>query len=76
MKTLTVEPKGWPLRYYDCPPGLFIYVDTLCFRPEYDDDSFVVESGEAFWGGVPSKEARAELIVQPCIAVWHKTESD
>jgi len=77
MKELKIEPNGWPCKFFECPIGLFLSEDTLCLRTEYGDDAFIIESGESFWGPAPqTKKSRAECVVQPCIAVWHKTESD
>lgn len=63
------------VRLEDCPPGLFWFNGSLCFRTEYSTtitstpapqpDAYVVASGEYFWGGAKSSEARSELMVQP-----------
>lgn len=73
MKRLVIQPDGWPCKFAECRPGHFLFRDYLCFRSEYGDDAYV-ESGEFFWGGVKSKEERAELIVQPVSAVWEEYE--
>ncbi len=53
----------------DCPPGLFLFKGTLCFKSEYHTgskcDAYVVSSGEYFWGGVGTSEERAVLPVTP-----------
>lgn len=58
----------------DCPPGLFLFGAHLGFKSEYrtvnsagfaQTDAYVVASGEYFWGGAPTAEAREELLVQP-----------
>uniref|UniRef100_A0A6M3XRQ2 Uncharacterized protein n=1 Tax=viral metagenome TaxID=1070528 RepID=A0A6M3XRQ2_9ZZZZ len=72
---LLVEPLGWPCSYEECPPGLFIFRDTLCLMSEYGGDSYLASSGEAFWGGVSGKEARDALVVQPCVAKWGEANS-
>jgi len=45
-------------------PGLFLFNDTLCFRDDYHD-FYIIENGDAFWGGVSTKEERAKLAVRP-----------
>lgn len=63
-----------PVRLIDCPPGLFWFGKTLGFRSEYSSetlanpaqpDAYVVSSGEYFWGGAKTSEARSELMVTP-----------
>ena len=55
----------------ECPPGLFRFDGTLCFKSEYSSkpgqpDAYCVESGEYFWGGTSGDiEARRALIVTP-----------
>ncbi|WEK05731.1 MAG: hypothetical protein P0Y65_05610 [Candidatus Devosia phytovorans] len=61
----------------DCPPGLFWFDGSLCFKSEYSQlrgtpdnrlmqcDAYVVASGEYFWGGTSDVAARSELMVQP-----------
>jgi hypothetical protein len=54
----------------DCPPGLFRFGRTLCFKSEYGDnsgpiDAYVVSSGEFFWGGAKTGSEQAELLVTP-----------
>lgn len=71
--TWPTDRPGYPLR--DCPPGLFMFEGTLCFRSEYSTtlenprryqpDAYVVESGEYFWGGAKTSEERSALIVFP-----------
>lgn len=63
----------------DCPPGLFLFGETLCFRSEYSTtvkvppyvqpDAYVVESGEYFWGGAKTSVERSALMVHPCDAI-------
>lgn len=73
MKRLVIIPDGWPCRFAECRPGHFLFQDSLCLKSEYGGDAYI-ESGEAFWGGVKSKEERAELIVQPVYAMWEDFE--
>lgn len=64
-----------PVTLNDCPPGLFVFGGTLCFKseyattlenpPYYQCDAYCVESGEYFWGGAKGTEARGKLMVQP-----------
>lgn len=60
----------------DCPPGLFLYNGTIHLKTEYSEElppgggrwwplAYVGASGEFFWGGATTHEARAKLIVQP-----------
>lgn len=63
-----------------CPPGLFMFGDTLGFKSEYrslagdresiegagwKSDAYCVESGEYFWGGMSNWRRREALMVQP-----------
>ena len=52
-----------PLR--DCPIGLFMFDDTLCVKTEYDNDSYIVWSGEYFWGGAKSRKQIGDVLVLP-----------
>lgn len=63
-----------PISLAECPPGLFWFKGSLCFKSEYSTvvsgphvqpDAYVVASGEYFWGGAKSSAARSELLVQP-----------
>lgn len=59
----------------NCPPGLFWFNGSLCFRSEYSTivtstphpqpDAYVVASGEYFHGGAKTSVDRSELMVQP-----------
>lgn len=59
----------------ECPEGLFLFNGTLCFKSEYQtqnqssgywqSDAYVVSSGEYFWGGASTAEARDKLLVTP-----------
>ena len=72
-KVLRILPNGWPCKLSECPPGLFVYQGSVCFKTEYRVDGFsecYAESGEVFWGGTSDKELREELVVQPCRADW------
>jgi hypothetical protein len=65
-----------PMTLGKCPPGLFMFDGTLCFKSEYktesqsrpgfwQSDAYVVESGEYFWGGVSDPRERERLEVTP-----------
>ena len=49
----------------DCPIGLFLYNGELCLKTEYALDSYIVSSGEMFWGGVSNREDLAHVKVRP-----------
>lgn len=74
MKQLQVYPNEWPCTLSDCPPGLFTYGETLCFKSEYSTngrtDAYIAESGESFQGGAINDVARESLIVQHCDHFW------
>jgi len=35
MKRLVLEPFGWPCTLGECPPGHFLWEDSVCFKTEY-----------------------------------------
>ena len=58
----------------NCPPGLFLFRGRVYFKSEYRTqttdggyqvDAYCIDSGEYFWGGAASSEARGMLIVRP-----------
>lgn len=49
----------------DCPIGLFIKDNTLCVKTEYGNESYIVSSGEYFWGGAKTKEEIGDILVLP-----------
>lgn len=49
----------------DCPVGLFLYNGELCLKTEYALDSYIVSTGEMFWGGVSNREDLAHVKVRP-----------
>jgi|WetSurSiteA1Bulk_404760.scaffolds.fasta_scaffold298351_2 hypothetical protein len=76
MKRLEIVPDGWPCRFAECPPGLFVYNNTLCTKTDYEGmhaEAFC-SSGETFWGGTTNGEDRKKLIVTPCSARWKEEE--
>ena len=65
MRQIILGPKGWPCSYEDCPPGLFLADNQICFKSEYSKDGKGVgynSSGECYHG-------ESDLI-QPLTAVW------
>lgn len=74
MKQLIVVPDGWPCTLAECPPGFFIFRESLCLKSEYGVNEAYVESGEYFAGGTTTKEERSLLIVQPVKSVWQEVE--
>jgi hypothetical protein len=70
MIKLVIKPDSWECSIKECPPGFFVFKTELCFKTEYGEDEVFCSSGEVFWGGTKTKEERANLVVQPCIAVW------
>ena len=75
MKRLILSPKGWPCMLFECPPGFFMFHDSLCFKSEYGGDEVFCDSGEIFWGGVSDKQERGHLVVQPVVAEWENYEA-
>lgn len=73
-RELIVKPDGWPCSLGECPPGFFVFNDSLCFKTGYGDLEVYCESGEAFWGGAKTKEDIATLIVQPVTSEWIESE--
>jgi hypothetical protein len=69
MKKLIIEPKGWPCAVSELASGFFVYNGALCLKTAYGEDAYC-ESGEAFWGGVNSKEQREKLLIQPVKPKW------
>jgi hypothetical protein len=54
----------------ECPPGLFVFDGTLCFKSAYyadygSPDAYVVSSGKYFWGGGRDQKERDNLMVLP-----------
>lgn len=76
MRRMVIVPDGWPCRYAECRPGFFVFQDSLCLKSEYGglEIASFCESGEAFWGGVTTKDDLANLSVQPVEAVWEEFE--
>lgn len=77
MQKLTIEPNGWVCTLKECPPGHFVFADSLCFKTEYTSSNGNIEvfneAGEVFWGGKNLPFERDKIIVQPVIAKWEET---
>lgn len=74
MRRLIIEPDGWPCKLSECPPGHFVFDDSLCFKTEYGDLEVYNEAGECFHGGVTEPEKRSALMVQPVKCLWVEEE--
>ncbi len=67
-KAWSVSPVGGPCRFYDCPPGLFIYLGkhlAMCteyHEPDGTPEAYIIASGERYCGNVGD-------LVQPCKTV-------
>lgn len=35
-KQLILEPAGWPCSLRECPPGLFLFENSIYFKTEYE----------------------------------------
>ena len=57
---------GKEMHLGEYPHGLFVYENTLCFKDEYND-SYIISSGEAFWGGTKTKDERDNLIIKTVV---------
>ena len=69
-RKLIVDPNGWPCKLQECPPGHFVYGDSLCFKTEYGELEVYNGAGEAFWGGAKTKADVGALVVQPVTHEW------
>lgn len=60
-----------PVELQDCPVGLFrSEAGVLCLKTEYTSargkiEAYIVESGEAFWGGASTPEDQRRVLVTP-----------
>lgn len=50
----------------ECPIGLFVFENELCVKTEYGLESYIVSSGERFWGGTDNEKDLAQIKVYPC----------
>jgi hypothetical protein len=49
----------------DCPKGLFMHGNTLCTKTEYGVESYIIWSGEYYWGGAETKDEISDCLVLP-----------
>lgn len=53
----------------ECPIGLFLSMDEkLCLKTEYGLESYIVSTGERFWGGAKNEEELRKVRVIPCVS--------
>lgn len=56
-----------PISLKEYSAGLFISSDgVLCVKTEYANDSYIVSSGERFWGGTDNDNDLGNLQIYPC----------
>lgn len=55
---------GTPCALSEAEPGFFLFGDTLCYKNEYNE-SFIISSGEIFWGGAHTADSRDALMIVP-----------
>ena len=67
---LEIKPDGWECTLENCPPGLFMYNEELCFKTEYGAIEAYCDTGEKFWGGCSDETSLAKLKVQPLKYEW------
>lgn len=65
-----VIPIDFEMELKECPPGLFLFKDTLGFKDEYGSDPYCTNTGEYFWGGATNATERGKLKVIPCLVAW------
>jgi hypothetical protein len=70
VKELKIIPMGWPCTLGECPTGLFVYGKTLCVKSVHDGP--ILATGDVAWCGASAEDARNQLIVQPCEAIWEE----
>lgn len=79
MKRLILECDE-PTTLAEAPTGLFYFGTILAMKTEYltkgHPDCFLVESGEAFWGGVSDLGERDALEVVPVRLTWAHEEDE
>jgi len=60
---IEIKPDNFETTIQDCPSGLFLFKDSLCFKSSYNE--IYLCSGSAFWGGVETREEMLKLRVIP-----------
>lgn len=68
MRTLKMQPEGWPLKLSECRPGHFVFHDLLCFKNDYKGESYN-EGGEYLM-------IKDDDIVQPVTPEWEEVDGD
>ena len=66
IKKIELKPDGFETTLKACPPGLFLFNEHVCFKSEYGDDAYCVESGEYFHGnteGVATLDERVTPLI-------------
>jgi len=61
MKKLILKPADFPMLYNECPPGLFLWGQSVGLKTEYGQDGFC-DTGETF--------CRQDDVVTPLQAEW------
>ena len=74
MKELVFKPAHFKLKLKECPPGFFLFENSVGFKSEYGDDVYC-DSGERFWGGKTIREETLELVVIPLEYQWVERDS-
>ena len=64
------------MRFEDCPAGMFLYNDELCFKTKYGFGAYVVSTGERFWGGAYVLDELRNLDVVPVEIEGYRKKSD
>ena len=64
---MKIKLKSKSCKLKNCPIGLFMSKNgELCLKTEYGVESYIVSSGERFWGGAKNQDALSKIIVTPC----------
>ena len=67
---MKIKLKQKSCKLKNCPIGLFISKNgELCLKTEYGLESYIVSSGERFWGGAKSQDDLSKVVVTPCEVV-------
>lgn len=65
VMSLVMLDKSISLKEYSA--GLFVSNEgELCVKTEYGNESYIVSSGERFWGGASNDKELGELQIYPC----------
>lgn len=66
---IELKPTALPMKLRLCPPGLFLFKNTVGFKDEYGGDPYCADSGEYFWGDTEMRVDRDDLEVIPLESV-------